>query len=74
MTDSAQQTFYDVIIIGGGPAGIGAALELKKQGINRTIVLEREDVVGGAPRHCGHPPFGLREFKNFSPVLLMQKI
>ena len=65
MTDSAQQTFYDVIIIGGGPAGIGAALELKKQGINRTIVLEREDVVGGATRHCGHPPFGLREFKKF---------
>ncbi len=65
MTDSTQQTFYDVIIIGGGPAGIGAALELKKQGIDRTIILEREDVVGGATRHCGHPPFGLHEFKKF---------
>ncbi len=63
MTDSARQTFYDVIIIGGGPTGIAAALELKKWGIVHTIILEREDEVGGATRHCGHPPFGLSEFK-----------
>jgi len=65
MTHSARPTFYDVIIIGGGPAGIAAALELKKLGISRTLILEREGMVGGATRHCGHPPFGLREFKQF---------
>ena len=63
MSDSAQQTFYDVIIIGAGPAGISAALELKKWGISRTLILEREDEIGGATRHCGHPPFGISEFK-----------
>jgi len=63
MTDSARQTFYDVIIIGAGPTGVAAALELKKWGIGRTIILEREDEIGGATRHCGHPPFGLSEFK-----------
>lgn len=63
MTDSTSTTSYDVIIIGAGPSGIAAALELTKRGISRTIILEREGSVGGATRHCGHPPFGLREFK-----------
>ncbi len=52
----------DVIIIGAGPAGLSAAVELKKQGIARVVVLERETQAGGIPRHCGHPPFGFREF------------
>lgn len=52
----------DVAIVGGGPAGIAAALALRKRGVSRVTILEREDVAGGVPRHCGHPPFGLREF------------
>ena len=52
----------DVAIIGGGPAGIAAALTLKTRGVRRVAILEREAVLGGVPRHCGHPPFGLREF------------
>jgi len=63
MTDSAQNTTYDVIIIGAGPAGIAAALELKKWGVTNVLVLEREAQAGGATRHCGHPPFGIREYK-----------
>ncbi|MBB5374167.1 NAD(P)/FAD-dependent oxidoreductase [Acidocella aromatica] len=53
----------DVAIIGGGPAGIAAALTLKARGVRHVAILERESVLGGVPRHCGHPPFGLREFK-----------
>ncbi|HTQ70946.1 MAG TPA: FAD-dependent oxidoreductase [Acidocella sp.] len=52
----------DVAIIGGGPAGIAAALRLKARGVPRVTIIEREEVTGGVPRHCGHPPFGMREF------------
>ncbi len=51
----------DVAIVGGGPAGLGAALRLKDLGIE-AIVLDREAEAGGIPRHCGHYPFGMREF------------
>jgi thioredoxin reductase len=52
----------DVAIIGGGPAGLSAAITLKRNGVERVIVIEREPDAGGIPRHCGHPPFGMREF------------
>ena len=54
----------DVAIAGGGPAGLGAALALRRRGVQRVLVLvlEREPGAGGVPRHCGHPPFGMREF------------
>ncbi|UXS41447.1 FAD-dependent oxidoreductase [Agrobacterium tumefaciens] len=52
----------DVIVVGGGPAGVAAALELKERGIARVMILEREPALGGATRHCLHSPFGMREF------------
>lgn len=52
----------DVFVIGGGPAGIAAAVSLKRRGIARVVILERESQAGGIPRHCGHSPFGMREF------------
>ncbi|HHC30148.1 MAG TPA: FAD-dependent oxidoreductase, partial [Rhodobacterales bacterium] len=52
----------DVAVIGGGPAGLAAATALKAAGVARVVVLEREPNAGGIPRHCGHPPFGMREF------------
>lgn len=52
----------DAAIIGGGPAGVAAALALKRRGVARVVILEREETLGGIPRHCGHPPFGMREF------------
>ncbi len=52
----------DVLIIGAGPAGLAAALELKKIGIKDVIVAERESEAGGIPRLCGHIGFGLRDF------------
>lgn len=53
---------HDVVIVGGGPAGLSAAIELKRLGVASVVVLERERVAGGIPRHCGHFPFGMREF------------
>ena len=52
----------DVAIIGGGPTGLGAAIRLKNRGIGRVVVFERETEAGGIPRHCAHPPYGVREF------------
>jgi NADPH-dependent 2,4-dienoyl-CoA reductase/sulfur reductase-like enzyme len=52
----------DVAILGAGPAGLSAAVRLRAVGIRDIVVIEREEVPGGVPRHCGHPAFGLREF------------
>ena len=53
---------HDVAILGAGPAGLSAATALRARGIGDIVVIEREDVPGGVPRHCGHLAFGLREF------------
>lgn len=53
----------DVVIIGAGPAGLAAARVLKARGVASLVVLDREQEAGGVPRHCGHPPFGLYEFR-----------
>lgn len=52
----------DVIIIGGGPSGVAAAVELRRRGVERVMLLDREPHLGGATRHCSHSPFGMREF------------
>lgn len=52
----------DVAIVGGGPAGLGAAVALKRRGVAHVMVLDREHEAGGIPRQCGHPPYGVREF------------
>lgn len=53
----------DVAIVGAGPAGIGAALELRRLGVARVVVLDREEHAGGIPRQCSHPSFGWQEFR-----------
>ncbi|TDQ81422.1 NADPH-dependent 2,4-dienoyl-CoA reductase/sulfur reductase-like enzyme [Dongia mobilis] len=58
----AETSACDVAIIGGGPSGLAAAMALREAGVAQVVVLEREKQAGGIPRHCGHPPFGLREF------------
>lgn len=54
---------HDVVIIGGGPAGLAAAAELKRLGIGDVVVIEREQNAGGVPRHCRHLGFGWSEFR-----------
>lgn len=51
----------DVLIVGAGPAGLAAAAVLAPRW--RVLVVDREPVAGGIPRHCGHYPYGLREFR-----------
>lgn len=55
--------YCEVAIIGSGPAGLATAIELKRLGVSDIIMLERSETAGGNPRHCGHSPFGIKEFK-----------
>ncbi len=59
MSDPVREV--DVLVVGGGPAGLAAATALKRGGIARVVVLERESDAGGVPRHCEHLGFGLRD-------------
>jgi thioredoxin reductase len=52
-----------VVVVGGGPAGLAAALELRRLATRDVLVLEREPAVGGIPRHARHQGFGLRDLR-----------
>jgi thioredoxin reductase len=53
----------DVAVIGGGPAGLSAALSAKKEGAEKVLIIERDSTLGGILQQCIHPGFGLTYFK-----------
>ena len=58
-----METLYDVIVVGGGPAGLAAALEANKSGAQTVLILERNRELGGILNQCIHNGFGLHYFK-----------
>jgi len=52
-----------VAIVGGGPAGLAAAVGLRRLGVAEVVVIEREREAGGIPRHARHQGFGLRDLR-----------
>ena len=53
----------DLVVIGGGSAGMAAAIQAKKEGIDNILILEKDNVLGGILNQCIHNGFGLTEFK-----------
>ncbi|MFM7685957.1 MAG: NAD(P)/FAD-dependent oxidoreductase [Actinomycetota bacterium] len=51
----------DVVVVGAGPAGLSAAIELRRRGVGSVVVHEREQQAGGIPRHTDHLGYGMRD-------------
>ncbi|UCC57680.1 MAG: FAD-dependent oxidoreductase, partial [Candidatus Bathyarchaeum sp.] len=62
MSDFAYRD-VDLVVIGGGPAGLAAAISAKKNGVQDLIIIERNNWLGGILPQCIHDGFGLELFQ-----------
>jgi flavin-dependent dehydrogenase len=56
-----------VVVVGAGPAGLSAAIELRRLGAGPVLVADRETEPGGVPRHSRHTGYGLRDLRRVLP-------
>ena len=61
--ETNEMMSYDIVIVGGGPAGLAAAIAARKSGTRRILILERDKELGGILNQCIHNGFGLHTFK-----------
>ena len=54
---------YDIVVVGGGPAGLAAATSAREEGAEKILVLERGEELGGILNQCIHNGFGIQVFK-----------
>lgn len=58
-----HEIMCDVVVVGGGPAGLAAAIAAKKEGADNVLIVERDSSLGGILQQCIHPGFGLSYYK-----------